>query len=51
VTKLLILLAGLTALLLSGCDQHSNAAAANAAYYLAPDGDAAPSRHPRSIFI
>jgi hypothetical protein len=51
VTKLLILLAGLTALLLSGCDQHSNAAAASAAYYLAPDGDDAPSRHPRSIFI
>jgi hypothetical protein len=38
-TRLLILLAGLTALLLSGCDQHSNAVAASAAYYRAPDGD------------
>jgi Tol biopolymer transport system component len=38
--KLLIFLAGLTAaLLLSGCEQSSNAVAASAVYYVAPDGN------------
>ena len=38
-TRLLILLAGLTALLLSGCEQSSNAVAASAVYYVAPNGN------------